>query len=983
MRRWSTWILILALILLALCVLWLLPRLLREEPAEPSRGIAAAAGPAEDSERPSRGVLEEPRPPTSTPESTTVPNRPAEARPKEPAPSRDAVEEEEPAPLLASLAGRLVDRTGRPVRGAAVLAARAPELGTPIDPSEWWIAHLPLDVADPRALGAEVPATATSDEEGRFELSGLDPGRVRLAVRAGALAPFDRADLRLAAGERLVLGDVLLEPAATIHGFLQDESGRPVARAPIVEVEDFSDASLPPLDPAVGRVLAVTDLNGGFQSRPLVFGPWSARALGGEAFVDAAMRGNSPAEGWDRLETLAEAGWIRGEFITHGGVAQDLVVRALPAEIPRSPVPFALRADARTGRLSRGGAFEIDGLAPGVIYELRAGLALERFEDESLWSPPLFAEAYEHDVHVRWEPDAAVSFALVDAQRRTLVADCTVELEGALPAQADLGVPEPDSEGLRVLSRVRPLRPFTGANLRVSSRGHQPVVQRLELRPGRATSLGALASNPVPSLAVRVVDAVTRAPLRAALVTALDSSTDLDASGLAPLSVPTDASGAARVDSYAGSGSEIEVQARGYARERRYGPFGGGFSAASVEVGLYRGATARIHVLDDAGHPVPGARVEWIEGLWSPNDLPRSRRTSRVLDRPDPETTRFTGVDGLALFSHLAPGRHAFRVQRWDRSLDGEWTERELADLEVAEIELTSLSRSSLDVRIADAGAPLAGAPVILLRRSSVDSLLRVSRIDDPLPPGIDARLDSAGAHAFWNVDPGTYVLAFAVPGQGLRGCREIKVGAGANVFSLDLAPSALTGRVTKGENVPVAGARILVSEPAREQELRLGIRRRGAADLAPADLVSLGLEHPVAVAGEDGTYRLLGLPPAETFRILAIDGSGGLGRGEPLALRTDSVPTESDVDVQPSGALEVHATTLPAAGPFFLLALPGDRRGIPRVLRMFPGRSGLRVALEPGSWDLQLADGSSRSRDRRRVEVVAGETRVLELSLP
>jgi hypothetical protein len=482
---------------------------------------------------------------------------------------------------------------------------------------------------------------------------------------------------------------------------------------------------------------------------------------------------------------------------------------------------------------------------------------------------------------------------------------------------------------------------------------------------------------------VRVVDAITRTAVRGALVTPMDSGTGLDASGLAPLAVATDAAGAARVDSFVGSGSAIEVRARNYARQRRFGPFGGGFSAATVEVGLFRGATARIRVLDDAGHPVPGAHVEWIEGLWSPNDLPRARSTGRVLDRPDPEETRFTDVDGRAEFAHLAPGRHAFRVQRWDRSLDSEWTERDLGDREVAEIDLQSVSRSSLEVRIADAGLPLAGAPLVLLRRSSVDSLLRVAETEYALPPGIDARLDSSGSHAFWNVDPGTYVLAFAVPGQRARGCREVKVGIGANLLSLDLAASAVTGRVTKGGKHEVAGARILLSEPAREQDLRSGIRRRGGSDATPGDLLALGLEHAAAVAGEDGSYRLLGLPFAEPFRILALDEEGGLGKGELLGLRVNSGPIESNVDVRPSGALEVHATTQPAAGPFFLFAVPGDRREVPRILRMFPGKSGVRVALEPGAWDVQLADGISRPRERRRVEVVAGETRIVELSLP
>jgi hypothetical protein len=39
--------------------------------------------------------------------------------------------------------------------------------------------------------------------------------------------------------------------------------------------------------------------------------------------------------------------------------------------------------------------------------------------------------------------------------------------------------------------------------------------------------------------------------------------------------------------------------------------------------------------------------------------------------------------------------------------------------------------------------------------------------------------------------------------------------------------------------------------------------------------------------------------------------------------------------------------------------------------------------ALEPGIWEIELGHEGTRARDRRQVEVVAGETRTVELSLP
>jgi hypothetical protein len=271
----------------------------------------------------------------------------------------------------------------------------------------------------------------------------------------------------------------------------------------------------------------------------------------------------------------------------------------------------------------------------------------------------------------------------------------------------------------------------------------------------------------------------------------------------------------------------------------------------------------------------------------------------------------------------------------------------------------------------------------VLLRRSSVDRLLGVAEIENPLPPGIDARMDSLGAHTFANLDPGAYVLAFAVPGQRLRGCREIRLRDGSNVLALDLASTAVSGRVAKDGSRRLARAKIFLSEPDRERALREIFRRRGGSGSTVADLASLGLEHDATVADANGEFRLLGLPIAEAFVILAVDEPCGFGKSEPLVLRENPGPLDAEIAVLPAGALEVHPTTLPVAAPLYLFAIPSDRHAVPRVRRVFPGRSEVLNALEPGAWDVQLADGSTRLRDRRRVEVVAGETRTVELSLP
>jgi hypothetical protein len=70
-------------------------------------------------------------------------------------------------------------------------------------------------------------------------------------------------------------------------------------------------------------------------------------------------------------------------------------------------------------------------------------------------------------------------------------------------------------------------------------------------------------------------------------------------------------------------------------------------------------------------------------------------------------------------------------------------------------------------------------------------------------------------------------------------------------------------------------------------------------------------------------------------------------------------------------------------AAPCTLFAFPSDRRSMPRIRHIVPGRPEILASLEPGNWEVELgADGANR-RDRRGVEVVAGEVRIVELSVP
>jgi hypothetical protein len=596
-------------------------------------------------------------------------------------------------------------------------------------------------------------------------------------------------------------------------------------------------------------------------------------------------------------------------------------------------------------------------------------------------------------VRLVWSADASISFELVDARGAPIRGTSSVAFERALPALAFLRETSEGSPGAREIAGIRPtkLRPV---DVVFACRGFGSLPRTLELAPGETTDLGVLAMKPAPHLLVHVVDAGTDRPIGGARVRAVEVSTGLDASGFTPESVAADEKGEAVVPSYFGAGSRIEVGATGYAPVFLSGPFGYGYSAPRLEVRLLRGATARIRVVSDDGTPIPGMRVEWIRGDWTPpsprNDPPRPRP---IAERPDPRTSRLTDSEGRVAFANLPPGRHAFRVDRHRSTcLDSEWTQRELRDGEELEIELESRAPARLEVRLTDAGVPLSGAPVCLLRAEDAARVPDLGEIENALPPGVDARLDARGRAVFQDVDaPAVDLLAVFVAGQRRRACFAVPTRAGGNTFAADLATSSVTGIVLDAELAPQAGVEILYADEARERELRTRTRRGTLLD-APADLQALGIERPAAITDAEGRFRLVGLPIERAFTLVARAApveaaAGGAGRSEPIVLHRGDVPFEVPITLAPAGAVEVRSRMLPDPEPCTLVAYsraggktPGS---LPRVRRVYPGRAELLYGLSAGDWDLEITSDDRRLRDRLHVEVSATEVRGVELKLP
>ena len=153
----------------------------------------------------------------------------------------------------AAIVGHVVDREGRPVGGAKLVASRLPaDVRNGLPP------------ADPRET-----ARATSDGGGAFRLADLAAGRYTLVATRRGFAAARRVGLAVGAGRPLDVGAVTLAPGATLEGIVTSKSGGPVEGAEVLVMpSDFQEAALRRIR-GDGAPDAVSDAAGRFALRDL------------------------------------------------------------------------------------------------------------------------------------------------------------------------------------------------------------------------------------------------------------------------------------------------------------------------------------------------------------------------------------------------------------------------------------------------------------------------------------------------------------------------------------------------------------------------------------------------------------------------------------------------------------------------------------------------------------------------------------------
>ena len=211
--------------------------------------------------------------------------------------------------------------------------------------------------AEPLPVPPELEPIFVSDDQGRFRVTGLVPGRYRARAVHPDFADGQSDELRLTAGKRIINVKVVMVPGVIVTGSVTDDHGEPVVGAQIIA--DSGAGTSPERLLLDSRLQAVTGPDGRYHLGPV------AR--------DVTLRATAARHGTvTRKLALGKAGRQREER------REDFVLPAADAVLRgrvRDPSGFAVRgasvtvvgdqASGRSAVTDDAGRFAISDLAPG------------------------------------------------------------------------------------------------------------------------------------------------------------------------------------------------------------------------------------------------------------------------------------------------------------------------------------------------------------------------------------------------------------------------------------------------------------------------------------------------------------------------------------------------------------------------------------------------------------------------------------------
>lgn len=447
--------------------------------------------------------------------------------------------------------------------------------------------------------------------------------------------------------------------------------------------------------------------------------------------------------------------------------------------------------------------------------------------------------------------------------------------------------------------------------------------------------------------------------------------------GFEPRSEITDVSGVflfPRVP--AGTGYGVVVRHGEYATVRRLDLVVGRDEQTDAgTLFLEKAVELPVRVVDGAGAPIPAATVE-VYGATPPaegyNPSSWLESVMKMAEVPTPLRTVATDEKGEASVADLPPGYFSFSATAKGYGRAG--AERLLTpETKLEPVEIRLGRGYSLTGRVTDGdGKPVEGTVILTPSVSGFRWGISFLRHTTPV--------DEEGKYALSGLTPGSFQVLVTRPESPPWPAGRISVPP-MEEYDIDVGGSAvLEGTVANEKGQPVAGA-----------EVRAAVYNVRGGQYFGA----------TAESGEDGVYRLAGLPAGTLGSLQVI--CDGYARYPPPGTPGDALPltagstTRFDVklsrgisvtgtltkapDGAPVGGARVAAIPRGAWGQASWTEATTDEAGSYRLASLAPGEYGIYVQAEgltqpefPNPWSVQQGRGTLDDRWLLRVDVGAAE---------
>jgi protocatechuate 3,4-dioxygenase beta subunit len=774
------------------------------------------------------------------------------------------------------LSGRCVDARGSAVAGARVFVARADR-----------VQGVPLESVEPTRLKSAERFEARTDERGVFELSGVPAAPMRIAVRSPGRAPHDA--LIAVAAPRHDLGDVVLADSVVLRGHVLDRERRPVRGAALRRLRiDASPAEI--LGDAPDDVVATTDAAGAFVVDELAHGPW-VLLIKAARHPDRLEKGETRTAGQvvDGLEFVLDDGaTITGRVVdAPPELLADLWISAVPADGgSEGKVGAGEFADEkrflvvpRRARCERDGSFSVGELTAGLRYRVAAQTGADAVLARAV-TPWTAARAGDRNVELRYQPETALVFQVVDAVTSQPVTEMEVRVGKSfmLPLTDAKGqIRRIFTDGRARFENVlrRPLE--THAELVIEARGYT-TLRVGDLRPvaGRDLDLGVLRLERAQLVRVTVVDAATGGPVSGARVALTRPPASGSAAGAPSSSAAalhegvTDAEGRVQLNSLPGGFAILTASHADYAPQQSAPLAQAHVGDRDERLELRRGGRVLLVVRDALGGSARGERIEH-----------RSPAPGGSASAP---RTALTDVKGELQFEHLPAGRHAFSASGVRSTTDANTVSVDVVEGGNHTATLVLPQRARVTGRVTEGGQALAGATLRFGSRLADASAIEAG-------DRLFARTNGNGEYALDAVELGVYRVSIVHPARAMAFESDARIEAPKCTFDVDVPRAAIEGRVVDEEGRPVAGVHVRVEGAVAARE--------------SGDVTGL--------TDADGKYVLAGLQPGVALVLVVTGGDYQPLRAEPVTVAVNEVKSGVDLRLAAGAALEVVVTS--AAG--------------------------------------------------------------------